>query len=315
MSVLFDIVLPIFGLLAFGYAATFTRVFDAAASRALASFVFWFAIPVLLFRSVASQPLPDVIPWGYLIAFYGAALLVLAVAATAARRLLAMPALPATIVGFGSAYGNVVLLGTPLVLAAFGPPGNLPFFLLLAFHSILLMTVGTVLLEIARGRRVGAAATAREAALGVLRNPIPMSLLAGLAFQTLGLALPTAIDRWAALLGAAAGPCALFSVGASLRGYRLGGALRPALLMVALKMLLHPLLVWLTARWLLDVPPLWTAVAVVTAALPCGVNGYLLAQRYAAAEAETAAAVLISTVLAMATLSLLLAWLGVAMPG
>lgn len=311
MAVL-DIVLPVFGLLAFGYAATFTPVFDAEANRALASFVFWFAIPVLLFRSVAAQPLPDAIPWGYLIAFYGAALLVLAGAALAARRLLGMPALPAAIVGFGAGYGNVVLLGTPLVLAAFGPAGTLPFFLLLAFHSILLMTVGTGLIEIARGRRVGALATARQVVLGIVRNPIPMSLLAGLAFQAAGLALPAAVDRWAALLGAAAGPCALFSVGASLRAYRVAGAIRPALLMVALKMALHPLLVWVATRWLLDVPPLWAAVAVVTAALPCGVNGYLFAQRYAAAEAETAAAVLLATLLSVVTLTLLLAALGAA---
>ncbi len=310
MAVL-DIVLPIFGLLAFGYAATFTAVFDTVANRALASFVFWFAIPVLLFRSVATQPLPDAIPWGYLISFYGTALLVLAVAAITARRLLGMPPLPAAIVGFGAAYGNVVLLGTPLVLAAFGPAGTLPFFLLLAFHSLLLMTVGTGLIEVARGRRVGAAATARQAVLAIVRNPIPMSLLAGLAFQAAGLGLPAAVDRWAALLGAAAGPCALFSVGASLRGYRFGGAVRPALLMVGLKMALHPLLVWVATRWLLDVPPLWAAVAMVTAALPCGVNGYLFAQRYAAAEAETAAAVLLATLLSVVTLTLLLAGLGV----
>ena len=64
-------ILPIFGLLAFGYAATFTRVFGEAAATALASFVFYFAIPVLLFRSMATAELPDEIAWGYLGAFYG----------------------------------------------------------------------------------------------------------------------------------------------------------------------------------------------------------------------------------------------------
>ena len=226
MSVLVEIVIPVFGLMAFGYAATFTSVFDASANRALAAFVFWFAIPVLLFRSVASQPLPDIVPWGYLASFYAGAFFVFAAGFLAARRLLGIAPLPATIVGFGSAYGNVVLLGTPLVLAAFGPDGSLPFFLLLSFHSIVMMTVGTAAMELARGQGTGAATLGRRVALGIVTNPVPMSLMAGVAFQALGLTLPTALDRWAGLMAGAAGPCALFSVGASLRAYRLGGAAR-----------------------------------------------------------------------------------------
>lgn len=307
---LIDIVVPIFGLLAFGYGATFTPVFDAAANRALAAFVFWFAIPVLLFRSVAGQPLPDTVPWAYLASFYGGAFAVMALGTVAARRLLGMAPLPAAIVGFGAAYGNVVLLGTPFVLAAFGAAGSLPFFLLLSVHSITLMTVGTAGMEIARGQGTGAARIGRRVLLGIVQNPIPMSLMAGVAFQALGLSLPAAVDRWAALMGGAAGPCALFSVGASLRAYRLGGAVRPAALMLTLKMLVHPLLVWALA-WLLAVPPLWAAIATITAALPCGVNGYLFAQRYAAAEAESAAAILASTLLSVLTLTLLLGWLAV----
>jgi predicted permease len=55
--------------MAFGYGATFTRVFDEAAARALAAFVFYFAIPIMLFRNMASATLPDQIPWGDLVSY------------------------------------------------------------------------------------------------------------------------------------------------------------------------------------------------------------------------------------------------------
>ena len=105
-------------------------------------------------------------------------------------------------------------------------------------------------------------------------------------------------------------PCALFSVGASLRAYRLKGALPPAALMVALKLVAHPLIVWALVSFVFAVPPLWAKVAVLLAALPVGVNVYLFAVRYDAGQAESASAILLSSVLSVATLPLVLLWLG-----
>ena len=136
-----------------------------------------------------------------------------------------------------------------------------------------------------------------------------MALVGGLVFQALGLTLPRTVDVWAGLIGDAAGPCALFSMGASLRAFRIGGALPRAAVMMTLKLVLLPLLVWLLATQVFTVPPFWTAVAVITAALPCGVNSYLFAERYKVGQAESAAAILISTGLSVLTLSLLLHWL------
>ena len=105
-------------------------------------------------------------------------------------------------------------------------------------------------------------------------------------------------------------PCALFSVGASLRAYRLKGALAPAALMVILKLGLHPLIVWALASFVFAVPLLWAKVAIVLAALPVGVNVYLFAVRYDAGQAESASAILLSSVLSVATLAVVLLWLG-----
>jgi predicted permease len=310
LSVLLDLITPVFGLIVFGYLATFTPVFDQAAGRALATFVFWFAIPVMLFRNMAGQALPDVTPWGYLSAYYLGAFAAFGLGMLLSSRLFKASLEEQAIMGFGGSYGNVVLMGTALVIAAFGPRATLPFFLILSFHSVLMFTLVTIVMEIGRGGTGELRGLPWRVAQGLIKNPIPMALLAGLAFHATGLSLPGALDRLGGLIGDAASPCALFSMGASLRAYHLGGAMPRASLMMTLKMVVHPLLVWLLAM-AFGVAPEWAAIAIVTAALPCGVNTYLMAERYKIGQAESAAAILVSTVLSVLTLAFLLHALGV----
>lgn len=297
--------------MAFGYAATFTRVFDRAAANALASFVFYFAIPVMMFRNMATTVLPETIAWGYLIAYFLGAAIVFGIGMMSARIAFGGSFERQAIIGFGSAFGNSVLLGIPLVLTTFGDRASLPLFLLLAFHSTVLFTAITVILEAGRGGAEALRAVPLRALKGLLGNPIIWGMAGGIGFSLLGLRLPDPIDRWAVLLAGAAVPCALFSVGASLRGYRIVGALRPALVMVALKLVGYPFVVWLLVSLAFDVPPLWAQVVILMAALPVGVNVYVFATRYDAGQAESAAAILISNVLSVITLPLILLWLGV----
>lgn len=306
--------LPVFGLIAFGYGATYTRVFDDQAAKALASFVFYFAIPVLLFRSMAQNELPEEIAWGYLLSYYLGVGLVWMIGMGIGRFVLGAEPDRSTIHGMGAAFGNTVLLGIPLVLASFGDQASLPLYLLLAFHSTIMYTAVTVLLEATRRGGADLGSLLRNAGRSLVTNPILLGLVAGILWNLWGPGIPGAIDRWMALLSAAAVPCALFSMGASLRAYRILGALRPAAVMIVLKLIAHPLLTFAFATWVFAVPPLWTKVAVILAALPVGVNVYLFGNRYGVGQAEAATAILLSTIISVATLSALLLWLGVEAP-
>jgi malonate transporter and related proteins len=310
LTIVLDVILPIFGLLAFGYLATFTRVFGQAAATALASFVFYFAIPVLLFRSMATTALPDDVAWGYLGAFYGGTAIAFGLGFLIARAEFEGPFERHAIIGFGAAFGNSVLLGIPVVLTGLGQAASLPLFLLLAFHSTLLFTTITIVLEAGGARREKLRAIPAKALGGLARNPILWGLAGGIACNLLGLRLPPALDRWTELMAGAAVPCALFSTGASLRAYRIAGALQPALVMVAIKLVVCPLTVWALATLVFDVPPLWAKVAIVLAAMPVGVNVYLFGVRYHAGEAESATAIVLSSILSVATLAAVLVWLG-----
>ncbi len=306
MDVILEIILPVFGTLGLGYAAARTGLFDEAANRGLSAFVFTFALPLMLFRAIAQAELPDSLPWGYLLSYYIGAFAVFGLAMLAVRSLSARKLDEQGILGLGAAFSNGGMLGIPLVMTAYGPSAALPLFVMIACHSLLMLPPTTALIEAARGGKQTSAGLLLILAKGVVRTPIIWGLSAGLVVALSGFAIPGPLDAVAKGLGGAATPCALFALGASLTRYSIGGNLKESALLVALKTLVHPLLVWLLATRVFDVPPLWVATAVTLAALPAGITPYLFAQRYRACEATVASAVFLSTVLSVLTLSVLL---------
>jgi predicted permease len=306
MDTLATVILPVFGLLAFGYAATFTPVFEAGSARVLANFVYWFVIPILLFRLLATVTMPESIPWATLLAYIGGITLSFALGTAAAYLLGRFTLAEAGITGFSTAFGNTFLLGTPLVLTSFGDEAALPFFLIMTLDSIWLFMLVTIVCEIGLGHGQALRSLPWTIVKRLGTNPILIGLAAGLAFHRSGLTMPVGIDRWTELIGQAAIPCALFATGAALRDYRLGGALVPITFMTVMKLVLQPIVVWVLARHVFGVPLLWASVAAFTAAMPTGVNAYIFAVRYEAGQREAAAAILVSTVLALFTLWLAL---------
>ena len=305
MSVFLDIVLPVFALIGLGYAAAALGLFDAAATRALSGFVFQFALPVMLFSSLAAQGKPAGFAPSYLVAFFVGAVASAALTALIAPRLKPLERRGRIIAGFSSAYGNVILLGIPLVLTAFSEAASLPLFVLVTFHGPILMTAVTVLLE-AGGDGAERRNLLLDTARGLLTNPILIGLVAGIAFGATGLELPKPVSASAELLGQAALPTALFAMGASLRGYRIRGALPLAFTMVGLKLVVQPAIVWILVDHVFHLEPPWSDVAIVLAGMPSGINAYLFAARYRSGEAEAATAILISTALSLVSVSVIL---------
>ena len=146
----------------------------------------------------------------------------------------------------------------------------------------------------------------------LVRNPIIMGILLGLLANVTGMAIPAPVDGVAEMLGAAAVPTSLFALGASLAGYRLTGDAAPAVALTALKLVVHPLLVWILAVPVMGLEGIWVPVAVTMAAMPSGINVYLFGARYQAAPGVAARTVLVTNILSIATLSFVLypVWIG-----
>jgi predicted permease len=180
----------------------------------------------MLFRSIAQTELPDSMPWGYLISYFGGAFLAFGGAMLVGWHFFARRLDEQGVLGLGASFSNTAMLGIPLVITAYGPDAALPLFALIACHSLVLLPPTTMLIEAARGEGQSIGTLLWTLFKGVAATPIIWGLSAGLAFAMAGFPLPGPVDSIAGGIGAAAAPCALFALGASLTRYRLSGNLR-----------------------------------------------------------------------------------------
>lgn len=300
----FLIVFPIFAVIAMGWASARFNILKQETGNGIADFVFVVAIPLMLFRTMATAPLPPAPPWAFWASYFLALAAVWAAAAFISARFFARPGQEAAIIGFGAAQSNLVLLGVPLVLRVFGEAGSVPLFLLIAVHLPVTMTAATILIE----QGEAGESKVRTILARLFANPVLVAIVAGSLFRISGLELPQPVLATLKFLGDAAAPCALFATGMALRRYGLGGDTLLLSIVTALKLLVLPLLVFLLARYVFELPLLWVGVATVLAGCPTGVNAYLLAERYQMGTGLTSGAVLLSTLLASVT-TVMLVWL------
>lgn len=310
MAELFGIVAPVFALIVLGAVATGRRLLDGAAVRGMSDFVFYAAMPALLFRSVAGAPplrLLDVAG-----SFIIGAFILFAAAVVLARRVFHVRLAQASVFGLNCVFGNTVMLGIPIVDAAFGPEGVANLLAVVAFHSALLLPAATVLIEADAGLGRSAWQVLTVTAKGLVRNPVVMCIVLAFAWRVTGLGFAEPVSRLLVLLGAAGPPLALFCLGASLPRpaalFAPGNGLAQIAAGSALKLLAMPALVAVLAH-LAGVGGVAFAVVVLASALPTGANAFLLARRFDTNPEESASTVVVSTVLSVVTLTLLLGWL------
>jgi predicted permease len=301
IQALANIVLPVFGLLAVGYAAGWVRLLPEGAVTGLTTYVFNLAVPLLVFRTVGAGSLPDASPWAFWAAYFLGVAGAWGLASLTARFVLGANLLRAGIGGCAAAYSNTLLLGLPLVLTAFGDAGAIPLFLLLSVHLPVMMAASILVGETAgQGGGDSLAKLVRDTALAVVTNPIIIGIATGFLWRLGGLEMPAAADKIVNAIADTAVPCALVAMGLTLRRYGVGGDLKLTAVIVTAKLVVHPLLVLLAAK-LFGLPPVWAGVAVLFAAAPSGITSYVVASRYNTAVGAVSSAILIGTGLALFT--------------
>jgi hypothetical protein len=312
MSTVIEVVLPVFAVILLGFGFGRGGFLSAEGARGLGAFVYYAAIPALLFRGMAAASAGVGGSLGLLGAYFAGALAVFALSMAIGRLAFGLSLPEQGLMALGTGFSNSVQLGIPLVLAAFGDAGLVPLTIIISVHSLLLLSLTTVVVEAGRGHAGGALRMAEATAIAIAGNPVILSIVAGFLWRLTGFAVPAPLQHLIDLLAAAATPAALFSLGATLAGFRLAGDLAESLVVVAIKLLVLPVVVWLFATGIFHLGALDAAVATTCAALPTGSNAFILAQRYNLYVARAASSVLISTALSIVTLGVLLAVLATA---
>ncbi len=309
MDIILNSVIPLFSVVFIGFFAGKAKLMDQHAVRTLVSFVFNIAMPALLFRMMATTDIGAIEDWVMIGAYLIAQAPIFVIGMLIGKFFFHQSFAEMTIQGFGSSFSNGVVLGLPLVLSLFGERGGVPA-LLIIMLDILLFSVVTLLLEMATLRQRGKSGhrplkVMRDISISVLSHPLILASILGVIWGASGISLPSVIEKTLAFTGQAGPPAGLFALGASLSLRRIAGSFRPVGAMVGLKLILHPILAWIVVTHFFDLDPIFSSVVVVFAACPVGANTYVFAQQYESGVETSATAVLVSTGLALATISAL----------
>ncbi len=298
MTALIDVILPVFLIVGFGYLASRMRWIGVEEVDGIMRFAQGFALPVLLFKNIATIDLASAFQPGLLLSFYIGAFAGFALGFGVARFALHRPLTEAVAVGFACLFSNSLLLGVPITERAYGTGALSGNFAIISIHAPLIYSFGIMLMESALARESGGksrTAIARQIARGVLTQPLVVGLALGFAVNLSGLSLPSAVASAVGMLAASAIPAALFGLGGVLWRYRPEGDATMIATVVAASLILHPGVTYLLGRFVfhLDTPALRSAT--ITAAMAPGVNAYMFAFMYDVGKRVAATSILVAT--------------------
>ena len=309
MGILFSVTLPVFGLILCGFIAGRMRVLGGAATDGLNGFVYYFALPALLLHSVAKAPVTEIFDWGYLGAVAGGLAMTVALAALLAKIVYGDRLSVLTLRAVSAAFANTGYVGIPLAITAFGEVAALPAIMATVINS---MVIGLAAAMIELDQRKSGIGPLASVGRTLATNPLILSVVIGGGVAVSGFAVPQAMATFLDLLGAAAGPCALFALGLFASQQRGGdGRFGDIAVLTALKLLVHPAVTWGLAILVFGLNEMSTAIAVTMAALPTGTLVFVLAQRYQVFVRRTSSTILLSTVLSLVTVTVVLNLVGV----
>jgi len=305
---------PFFALVLCGYLAARRQMLPFEAIPGLNGFVLFFALPCMLFQFGAKTPIAQLLDASAFFMYLFCALVMVAfvVAITLNKRFGWNDAAFGALVG---AFPNTGFMGVPLLVALLGTAAAGPAIVTIVIDMVITTSLCIALSRLDGAGQQGVGQAAKNALLGVVKNPLPWAILLGTLFSAFQIELPGPVEKTVSLLGDAASPVALFTIGAVLaRSQKIAhheqhGPLtwKDYVPVALIKLFLHPVLVLVVGLAVISmgvpIDAFALKVMVLVAALPSASNVAMLSERYGADNGRIARIILVSTAAAFLTFS------------
>ena len=303
MLSVFNLVLPFFGLIFLGFFVARINHQPLEALGWMNTFILYVALPALFFQILSKTPVAELTQWNFILgctlSTFAIFLTMFLIAFARTRKID-----ESTIQGLAAAYGNIGYMGPALAILAFGPSAAVPVALIFCFDNTLHFVMAPLLMALSGNDK----RSPRDVTIGVLRkifgHPFSIATIIGVGAAVLGIEPPVAIDRMIDLLAKAAAPCALFAMGATLALRPLRRVPKELYLIVPIKLLVQPLLIYGVLNLAGNFPPVWIYTAMLMAALPTATNVFVIAQQYGVWVERASSSILATTLFSIATLTL-----------
>jgi malonate transporter and related proteins len=298
-----NLALPYFGLIFIGFACGKAKGLPEAGLAWMNFFLLYVSLPALLFGIMSKTPFEELNNPPFLVATTLGTMSAFVLAMMAGRLIGGLSVREATLAGLSGAYGNIGYMGPGLALAVLGVRAAAPTALIFCCDSIFLFSIVPLLIAFTDREHPSLWHTIGVVVRQIVLNPLIMSACAGALAAALHIHLPVAVDNTLLFLQNAAAPMALFVLGVTV-------ALRPFDRMpwevpgvIAVKLLVHPLVVFGLMVLFGPFAQPWAATAVLMASLPPALNVFVIARQNETWIEPASVAVLIGTFASVITLT------------
>ncbi|NQV43519.1 MAG: AEC family transporter [Rhodospirillales bacterium] len=306
MAEIAGLVLPLFGLIILGYVTARLTRQPREAMGWLSTFIIYLALPALFFKLLSKTPIEKLASWDFILATTSSTFLIFLLVFGTAHVIRRADIPEATIQGLAGAYGNIGYMGPALAILTFGEQAAIPVALIFCFDNVMHFTLAPTLMALSGAGNK----SIPRLVLGIVRSiafhPFIIATIVGVSAAITHFTPPLPLERLIDYLAQAAAPSALFAMGVTLALNPLKRIPGELSFIVPVKLIVHPLIMYVLLSLVGDFDAIWVYTAVLLASLPTATNVFVLAQQYGFWVERASACILITTLLSVFSLSALL---------
>eukprot|EP01037_Dinobryon_pediforme_P015169 gene15167-15311_t len=239
---------PIFLLIGLGYVSIQLNIVRPEDLRSISRFVVCFTLPAMIFHSVAARDFSQIFRPDYLGAYTLGSLVALGLGIAQAKWLRGKSTTDSVLQGMGMSMSNSAYIGLPIAFQLIGTEATLAFSLNQIVENLLMFPLVLTLAEAGSGfkstRSRGYHDFTFQLGRRLVKNPMILAIVLGVAVSGLHLPIPAVIDKSIEILAVASPGCALFVVGGALVGAFSRDIVADIAIVTFGKLLIHPLMIF-----------------------------------------------------------------------
>lgn len=198
--------------------------------------------------------------------------------------------------------GSAAVMGLAFIQNIYGSSAMGPLMIVSAVPLYNIFSVIVLTFEANDSTGIDKKAKIRQAGINICKNPIILSILAGLIVGLLGIQFPTLVNKTVSNVAQMATPLALITIGAGFEGRKALAKIAPTMAASMIKLVLQPLVFLPVAAWMGFSGEKMIAILIMLAS-PTTPSCYIMAKNMDNDGVLTASVIVMTTLLAAFTLT------------
>lgn len=198
--------------------------------------------------------------------------------------------------------GSAAVMGLAFIQNIYGSSAMGPLMIVSAVPLYNIFSVIVLTFEANDSTNIDKKAKIRQAGMNICKNPIILSILAGLIVGLLGIQFPTLVNKTVSNVAQMATPLALITIGAGFEGRKALAKIAPTMAASTIKLVLQPLVFLPVAAWMGFSGEKMIAILIMLAS-PTTPSCYIMAKSMNNDEVLTASVIVTTTLMAAFTLT------------